>query len=111
MPASTLGHVHILSPITRLFVLDYSTVIIYGTGGSDIVHLIVNDTVFTVNRPKLDRIFSVYFPLSSTRAPHRLLSCIAQGSVGLLHFFVSVIPCYHGFVCGKFTVLQDVGAI
>ena len=26
-------------------------------GGSDIVHLIVNDTVFTVNGPKLDRIF------------------------------------------------------
>ena len=31
--------------------------VIYGTGGSYIVHLIVNDTVFTVNGPKLDRIF------------------------------------------------------
>ena len=76
--------------------------VIYSTGGSDIVHLIVNDTVFTVNRPKLERIFSTVI---------RLLPCIARGSVGLLRLFVSLIPCYHGFVCERFTVLQDVGAI
>ena len=53
--------------------------VIYSTGGSDIVHLIVNDTVFTVNRPKLERIFSTVI---------RLLPCIARGSVGLLYLFV-----------------------
>ena len=43
--------------------------VIYSTGGSDEVHLIVNDTVFTVNRPKLDRIFSTVIGPGATPSP------------------------------------------
>ena len=48
--------------------------VIYSTGGSDIVHLIVNDTVFTVNQPKLDRIFSTVIGPCATPSPplHRM---------------------------------------